>query len=319
MNPNDLAERIISGDEKAASRAISMIENGEETGFEVLSKLYPKTGTSFRIGVTGSPGAGKSTIIDRLAFCYGKKGKKIGVIAIDPTSIKTKGAFFGDRLRLKNAEKIEGIFIRSMAHRGFSGGISKAALGAECILEALGKEIIIVESVGVGQTELSISLISDVVITVLTPDFGDEIQLMKAGLLDIGDIIVMNKMDIPNAEEKAKDIIHYLESIKGEISVPLVKTIARQGQGVELLIDTLEQEREKKLKEEKENKEKIKTLVIALIKEEMEKGIEEMMEKNITFNDLLAQVISKKLDPYYMARLVVSNILKNGKLEETLG
>jgi LAO/AO transport system kinase len=309
----ELAQRIISGDEKVASKVISMLENGEDIAFEVISEIYPGTGGAFRIGVTGPPGAGKSTIIDRIATFYGRGGKKIGVIAIDPTSIKSKGAFFGDRLRLKNAEKIDGIFIRSMAHRGFSGGISKAALGAECVLEALGKEIIIVESVGVGQTELSISLISDIVITVLTPDFGDEIQLMKAGLLDIGDVIVMNKMDLMNAEDKVKDVEGYLKSIRREQPLPVIRTIARTGEGIERLFEVIEECRGKK---KEGGREKLRSLIFALAKEELSHEIERIMERDSRIDDLLQRVEKRKIDPYSMARSVVQLLLEDGKMEE---
>ncbi|MCS7280857.1 MAG: methylmalonyl Co-A mutase-associated GTPase MeaB [Desulfobacterota bacterium] len=310
VSADELANRILSGDERVASRVISLIENGDEKGFQVVSYLYPKTGKAFRIGVTGSTGAGKSTIVDKIALAYGQMGKKIGVIAIDPTSIKSKGAFFGDRLRFKNAEKIEGIFIRSMAHRGFSGGISKAALGAELVLEALGKEIIIVESVGVGQTELGISYVSDVVITVLTPDFGDEIQLMKAGLLDIGDIVVMNKMDLPGAEEKAKDLLAYLESIKKDSQMSVIKVIGKTGEGIERLIKILEKKRET-LKED--GIEKTKALVLAFAKEELTKSVEKLIEKDPECVRLIEDVQKRRKDPYSISRMIVSILVGDGR------
>ncbi len=314
MDPKaqELAERIISGDETVAARVISMIEDGEEEGFLVLSTLYPRTGGAFKIGITGSPGAGKSSIIDRLAYLYGKSGKKIGIIAIDPTSVKSKGAFFGDRLRFKSAEKVEGVFIRSMAHRGFSGGISKAAFGAECVLDALGKDIIIVESVGVGQTELSIYLISDIVVTVFTPDFGDEIQLMKAGLLEIGDVVVMNKMDMPNAEEKAKDLIAYIGDLKKD-APPFIKCSAKKGEGIELLLEVLEEKRREKLGMRRE---KVKALLLTFIKEELSRGIEKMVEEDPKFNEILHSVQSGKIDPYSASVHFVSELLKDGKMED---
>lgn len=309
-----LAEKISSGDEITASRVISMIENGEDIGFEVLSAIYPSTGRAFRIGITGSPGSGKSTIIDRLAISYVKIGKKVGIIAIDPTSIKSKGALFGDRLRLKSAEKVEGIFIRSMAHRGFLGGIAKAALGAECVLEALGKEIIIVESVGVGQTELSISLISDVVVTVLTPDFGDEIQLMKANLLDIGDVVVMNKMDLKGAEEKAKDLTTYLYDIKKE-NLPIIKTIASRGEGIEDLLSILEEKRKKGIGDDKK---KLKELVLAFLREELMGNLERLIEEDPQFDELLKKVEKRNLDPYSLAKTILTSFFKNGRAEECI-
>lgn len=305
--PERLAERILEGDEVTAAKVISMIENGDSVGFEVLSFIFPKTGLSFRIGVTGSPGAGKSTIIDRLAVSYANMGRKVGIIAIDPTSIRTGGTLFGDRIRLKSAERIGGVFIRSMAHRGFQGGIAKAAFGAQCILEALGKEIIIVESVGVGQTELDISLISDVVITVFTPDFGDEIQLMKAGLLDVGDILVINKMDLPDAQKRATDFEMYLATFgRVDWHPPIVKLSARRGEGIEDLVKRIE---EKRLDGETNRDEKIRRLILSLIKEEISKKVESLLLRD-EIESLVLEVKEKKRDPYSLSREMVSRILK---------
>ncbi len=171
---------------------------------------------------------------------YSRQGRKVGVIAVDPTSAKGSGAFLGDRVRMRNAEKVEGIFIRSMAHRGFPGGIAKATLGAAYVLDSLGKEIILIESIGAGQAEIQISMVCDSVITVFTPDYGDEIQLMKAGLIEIGDIVVMNKTDRPGAIEAAKDIEFYLMSRKDQSwQIPVMTIEARKGKGVEELMAAL--------------------------------------------------------------------------------
>lgn len=307
-----IAARILEGDEVVAAKVISMIENGEKRGFEVLSSIFSRTGFSFRIGVTGCPGAGKSTIIDRLAVAYANRGKKVGIIAIDPTSIKSGGTLFGDRLRLKGAEKAEGVFIRSMAHRGFKGGIAKAAYGAQCILEALGKEIIIVESVGVGQTELDISLISDVVITVFTPDFGDEIQLMKAGLLDVGDILVINKMDLPDAIRRATDFETYIETLgRKQKPVSVVRLIATKGEGIEELVEKIE---EIKASGEIEKDEKIKRLLLSLIKEEVASEVEAILSKE-GLDTLVSEVKQKKRDPYSISREMLSRILREAQDE----
>ncbi|HOJ43690.1 MAG TPA: methylmalonyl Co-A mutase-associated GTPase MeaB, partial [Syntrophorhabdaceae bacterium] len=235
----EIIEKILSGNEASAARLISLIEEGKEEGYRAISLLLPHTGGAHKIGITGAPGSGKSTLIDKMALSYAKKGKKIGIIAIDPTSSRTKGALLGDRLRMKDAENIEGIFIRSMAHRGYPGGIARATVGAIYVLEALGKDVLLIESVGIGQTDINISIICDTLITVFTPDYGDEIQLMKAGMIELGDIIVMNKSDKAGAQEAIKDINTHINSDKkGTWRPPVIMTQAQKGTGLEELIET---------------------------------------------------------------------------------
>jgi LAO/AO transport system kinase len=236
----DLAKKVLAGDEKSAARLISMIEAGREEGRQAVSLLFPYTGKAHVIGVTGAPGSGKSTLINKLAVDFIEQGRKVGIIAVDPTSSKGDGALLGDRLRMRDAEKLKGVFIRSMAHRGYPGGIAKAAAGAVYVLDALGKEVIMVETVGAGQTELQISLLCNTVVSILTPDCGDEIQLMKAGLIEIGDIIAINKIDKSGAEGLALDVAAHVGQDKGACwRTPVVRIQAVKGEGIGGLSDAL--------------------------------------------------------------------------------
>jgi len=304
----ELVQRVLQGDEGSAARLISMIEEGLDEGYKAVSLLFPHTGKAYVVGITGAPGAGKSTIIDKLAVSYGRQGKKIGVIAIDPTSSKGNGAFLGDRVRMRNAEKVEGIFIRSMAHRGFPGGVAKATLGAIYILDVLGKEVILVESVGAGQTEIQISMVCDSVITVLTPDYGDEIQLLKAGLIEIGDIVVMNKMDRPGASEAAEDIAFHLQTMVKDQSwrIPVVPTEAGKGKGGEKLMAAIELHRSYREGSEQERNRKknnVGRLTMALLKEELWGKIMRRVESEEAFEEVMQKVRGGIIDPYEAVRM----------------
>lgn len=296
----ELAEKILQGDEGSAARLISMIEEGNEEGYEAISALFPYTGKAYVIGITGAPGAGKSTLVDRLAVGYGRRGEKVGIIAVDPTSAKSNGAFLGDRVRMRDAEKVDGIFIRSMAHRGFPGGVAKATLGAAYILDSMGKGIILIESVGAGQTERQISMMCHTVVTVLTPDYGDEIQLMKAGLIEIGDIVVLNKMDRPGAAEAADDIEFHLRQGSERYShTPVLRLEARKGAGVENLMAALDLHRQS-------NKRKnVGQLVLHLLKEEVWSVILNKLETEGAFKKIVDDVQAGQIDPYKAVKLAM--------------
>lgn len=306
----ELVKKVLRGDEGSAARLISMIEEGLDEGYEAVSLLFPHTGKAHIIGVTGAPGAGKSTIVDKLAVSYGRKGRKVGVIAVDPTSARGSGAFLGDRVRMRDAEKVEGIFIRSMAHRGFPGGVAKATLGATYVLDGLGKEIIIIESVGAGQTETQISMMCDSLVTVLTPDYGDEMQLMKAGLIEIGDVVVMNKMDRPGATGVAEDIAFYLKNRDDQPwKIPVVTMEARKGKGTEHLVETLGLHRsyiESNPLGKARKQRNMKQMVLALFKEEVWDSIINKIQGEAAFEDIMEKVQDGRIDPYRAVRGVLN-------------
>ena len=297
-----LVEEILKGDEKNAARLISQVEEGKREAYIALSKLLPHTRNAHILGITGPPGAGKSTLAGRLAVLFSDHGKKVGVIAMDPTSIKGRGAFLGDRLRMKEAEK-KHIFIRSMAHRGYPGGIARAAAGAVLVLEGLGKDMIILESVGAGQSEKGLFYLCDTVIALFTPDYGDEVQLMKAGLMEIGDIIVVNKADKPKAAEAERElgVFSAYRARSNGWNIPILLTQADRGEGMEALVQAIERHWQSLTEgggREKKKKEKTGAFVMALLKEELWRLFIEKLSGSALFNGIVDDVHSGEIDPY---------------------
>src|SRR5579863_4074677 len=199
-------ERIRSGDRRAVARAISAIENGDPAGVELLKSLFAGAHRSQLIGVTGSPGAGKSTLVERLAVEYRRAGKRVGIIAVDPTSPFSGGAILGDRVRMQSLATDEGVYIRSMATRGELGGLAPAAHDVVTVLEAAGCEVVLVETVGVGQDEVEVARLADATVLLLAPGMGDDIQTFKAGVMEIADLFVINKADRPGAERVEQEV-----------------------------------------------------------------------------------------------------------------
>lgn len=226
-------KKLFAGDRVAIARAISEVENEERAARGLLREIFPRTGRSYRIGITGPPGAGKSTITNKLAQHYRRLGREVGIIAVDPTSPFTGGALLGDRVRMSEVELDTGVFIRSMASRGSLGGLSKKAVEAADVLDASGKDIVIMETVGVGQSELDIAGAADSTIVVLVPESGDSIQAMKAGLMEIADFFVLNKADRAGADSAVMSIqmiLHFRAPAPWLPSV--VKTVANAGTGI---------------------------------------------------------------------------------------
>lgn len=243
-----LVERIRQGDVRAAARLISLVEDRRPEGREAMKALFKMTGRAYVVGVTGAPGAGKSTLVDYLARAYRKRGRTVGILAIDPTSPVSGGALLGDRIRMSRHGTDEGVFIRSMASRGTHGGVARTTAEAVHIMDALGRDVVLIETLGVGQDEVAVAALSDSTLVVLQPATGDEVQIMKAGLLEVGDIYVVNKADLPGAGEAGREIRAMLNRSgarpagfpAGFEDRRVFLTIARTGQGVGPLFDTLE-------------------------------------------------------------------------------
>ena len=228
------ANKVAGGDRRAIARAISALEMGDAAGRELLKKLFPKTGRAYVIGITGSPGTGKSTLVEKLAGEYRKGGAQVGILAVDPTSPFSGGAILGDRIRMQNLSTDDGVYIRSMATRGMMGGLAPAAHDVVSVLDAAGCQIVLVETVGVGQDEVEVARLADATVLVLVPGMGDDIQTFKAGVMEIADIFVVNKADRPGADRVEYEITTMLSVTPraSDWQPPIVKTVATSGEGV---------------------------------------------------------------------------------------
>src|SRR5437763_11336521 len=238
-----LVERISAGDINAVARAISKVEAGAPGSSELMKQIFPRTGRALIVGITGAPGAGKSSLVDKLAAFYRKRGERVGIIAVDPSSPFSGGAVLGDRIRMQTLSLDKGVFIRSMATRGQLGGLARATVDAVAILDAAGYEKILVETVGVGQDEIEIAKAADVCVVVLVPGMGDDVQTMKAGIMEIGDVLVINKADREGVLRTEKELEGLLSLAvrTDQWQPPIVKTVAIENRRMEEIADAIEQ------------------------------------------------------------------------------
>lgn len=238
---DELAERLLTGDRLALSRLISAVEAGREDARRAMTCLYPRTGRAHIVGVTGPPGSGKSTLTTRLAIEYRARAKTVGIVAVDPTSPFSGGAILGDRIRMMELHSDPDVFMRSMATRGVVGGLARSTLDVILLLDAFGKDVVLVETVGVGQDEVEIARAADTTLVVGVPGLGDDIQAIKAGILEIADILVVNKADLAGADRVVADLRTMLQLAdqRGEWRTPILQTVALQGTGVNELVDRI--------------------------------------------------------------------------------
>ena len=308
MESVDLAQKIISGNSRAIAKGISLVENNVPEAQDILKKIFPYTGNSVVIGITGSPGSGKSTLVDQIIESLKIKGKKLGIIAVDHSSPFSGGAILGDRIRMMRHTTDPDIFIRSMATRGHLGGLAKATGEAISILEASGKDVILVETVGVGQDEVEIIKLADLVLVVLIAGVGDEIQTFKAGIMEIADIFVLNKADSPEAEKTERQIKAMLElGIKKERIPPVVKTVATTGDGIDSLVKEIERLVAGLGEDIKTNRKK--RLLYWMLKDIiMDKIFQKVMDsfKPGEFESLIERIYDKENDPYTIAENIVN-------------
>lgn len=311
----DIAEEVLNGNRLALSRAITSIENEDEKSTEIMKRLYPHTGHAFVLGVTGPPGAGKSTLTDKMAREYRKRGMTVGIIAIDPTSPFSGGAILGDRIRMNGLTLDEGVFIRSMGTRGSLGGLSHKTADAVKAMDAFGKDIIFVETVGVGQSEVDIVKAADTTMVVLIPGMGDDIQAIKAGILEIGDVFTVNKADHDGADKLVREInmMLDLDGVMKDWRPPVEKVIANQNIGVKELIAQIEKHydyiKSNGILAERRTK-RTKDEILDILGSRIGSYITQKIVDNGRLDDYVEQIKARKTDPYTVVGNVLDEMLK---------
>ncbi len=305
--PPTLAQRLLAGDRRALARAITLVEDDRPEGWELVREVYPHTGRAAVYGFTGPPGVGKSTLIGALTKARREAGRSVGVLSIDPSSPFTQGALLGDRIRLTEHFLDQGVFIRSMANRGALGGLSEAALQAALLLDAAGREDVFVETVGVGQAEIDIIDHADTIVLVLMPGSGDSIQALKAGVMEIPDVIVINKAEHPLTDTMVREIRGVLslantdtDPERGKWRVPIVKTEAAHGHGIAELVAQLDAHRAHILGEgtlQERRGRNLRNEVLAIATARMRRRLEEELGEDAEFKRLLEEVVQRRLDP----------------------
>ena len=307
-----LLEMFADGKVSAAARLITILEDGGEDAERVLDSIFQRTGNAYRIGFTGPPGAGKSSLLNRVTAKFRAKDHNVGIIAIDPTSPFTGGAFLGDRIRMQAHSEDPGVFVRSLASRGSLGGISNCTDEVVDLMDAFGKDLILIETVGVGQSELEISEKAHTVVVVLVPESGDGIQAMKAGLMEIGDIFVMNKADHEDAESAAREIqdtLRLKDIPEGEWEPVVVLTSAREETGIDDLIDVIEKHR-RHLEEVGHFAEMRKKMLRSRVRN----ALMDRMERRLRASDKVRELLEQRMESVYKGDLTPYMVVR--ELEE---
>lgn len=310
---NKLLERALAGDTRSIGRLISLVEADSPTSKEIMKAVYPKTGRAQVIGITGSPGAGKSTFVNRLIAQFRAEGKQVGVIAIDPSSPFTGGAILGDRLRMQDHAVEEGVFIRSMGSRGNLGGVSRGTHEGALILDACGFDVVIIETVGVGQSEVDIVKIADTVCLILTPGMGDDVQIMKAGIMEIADVFVVNKADKEGADKVAADVQVMLKMLGEREWVPPVALVSsNKNTGIDEVKEIIKNH-SAYLHNSEEGKRRrwsqLEMEVEAILRGEISLLVENAWKERRT-DSLMDELSSRKADPYTLAGEIIQKVIK---------
>jgi LAO/AO transport system kinase len=312
----DLAKRLVEGDKRALARGISLVEDGDPAGWDLVREVYPRTGQASVVGFTGPPGIGKSTLIGALTKAQRDAGRDVAVLSVDPSSPFTQGALLGDRIRLSEHFLDPGVFIRSMASRGALGGLSEATLQAALLMDAAGKDDVFVETVGVGQAEVDIIDHADTIVLVLQPGSGDSIQALKAGVMEIPDVIVVNKADHPLTDTMLREIRGVLHlGPKLDWDIPVLTTEAAQGKGVDDLVEALRAHREHLEREGTLSERRRRNLmneVLALATARLRRRLEASVRDDADVQHLLDEVVARRLDPASAAGSILERDDANG-------
>ena len=305
-----LVKGVLAGKPRSIARAISLVENNDDAAQSLLKSLFPRRCESLILGITGAPGSGKSTLVDQLIGRLRAKGKKIGIVAVDPSSPFTGGAILGDRIRMMRHSTDPDVFIRSMATRGHLGGLAKATGEAISIFEAAGKDIILVETVGVGQDEVEVVKLADLILVILTPAAGDDIQVFKAGIMEIADIFVLNKADTPGANRIEIQLKAMLElGLKDKDLPPVVKTVATEGRGADELVQAVFNLTVKKERADlAARRKKLIAWMLRDIAQEKLYGLIGRAIKDSEFDRYVDRIFKRKIDPYTAADEIVARL-----------
>jgi LAO/AO transport system kinase len=312
-NVLDLTNALLAGRYRALAKAISLIERDDPSVDRLLAEIYPATGKARIIGITGSPGAGKSTLVASMAKHYRKLGRKVGIIAVDPTSPFTGGAILGDRIRMADLYTDRGVFIRSMATRGFLGGLARATNDVVDVLDAAGFDVVLVETVGVGQDEVEVVRTVQTNLVVLVPGMGDDIQAIKAGIMEIGDVFVVNKADRPGADKTVTEVTMMMSLVEehGDWVPPIVKTVASAAKGVDELDAAIQQHYDYLASSgelDRRNRERVRIRIETQLKEKfMDRVIGETLSR-ADYDALLEDVLRKRNNPHDAAESVLARV-----------
>lgn len=312
---DELVAEVLQGSVRAMAKLITLVENEDSRALHLMGAIYPSTGNAYVLGITGSPGTGKSTLTDKITTILREREQTVGVIAVDPSSPFTGGALLGDRIRMQRSSGDAEVFIRSMATRGNLGGLARTTADVVKIMDAFGKDWVIVETVGVGQDEVEIAKTADTTIVVLAPGLGDTIQSMKAGVMEIADLYVVNKADRSGADELVSEVNVRVEQdsqIKKAVwKPPIVKTIAVENQGTDTLVEAIEKHRsflQQSGKLTKNRREKTRQETLALLRDEISRNVLEKVLGNGRFDALIDDIVAHKKDPYTSVQEIIRTI-----------